>query len=537
MKHLLISIVVLGTILNGCKKEDNVSTTSDLPQVTTSNAMVSDTTIILAGEVTFTDGDANTTRGICWSENPNPTTNDQSQLDNAKGLGAFSIDVFSQLEPNTTYYVKAFAENSVGKVYGNEISFNIKVATELPQVTTSGVVLETNTGFALSGDVTFTDGDLNTTRGICWSKSSSPTTFDNFLFSNSTGLGLFSIEIRDSMLSQNTTYYAKAFAENSVGKVYGNEISFTTGFFNLNAAFINSKGCLECDKYAVGDTFKLQGTNYIVADSDMLLAALANGEDLSKYCTSKVTDMSSIFKDATSFNQDIGSWDVSNVTDMGNMFWGATSFNQDIGNWDVSNVTNMKNIFAEVPPFNQDIGSWDVSSVTNMGGMFYYANSFNQDIGSWDVSSVTTMLYMFGSAPSFNQNIGSWDVSNVTDMKNMFKLATSFNQDIGSWNVSKATNMYGMFYGTPFNQDIGSWDVSSVNNMTDMFQAAASFNQDIGSWNVSKVTSMIYMFQRATSFNQDLTQWCVSNFSSIPSNFSINSGLTPANHPVWGTCP
>tara|TARA_B110000238_G_scaffold61137_1_gene66950 strand:- start:216 stop:1142 length:927 start_codon:yes stop_codon:yes gene_type:complete len=308
MKNLLIAILVLGAILNGCKKEDVVDTATDLPQVITLNATISHTAIILSGEVTFTDGDNSTKRGICWSESPNPTTNDQSYVDNAKGLGAFSVDVFSQLQPYTTYYVKAFAENSVGKVYSNE------------------------------------------------------------------------------------------------------EISFKTG--NMFGAFINSKGCVECDNGAVGDTFNLDGTTYTVADRDMLKDAFDNGKDLSNFCTSKVTDMSSLF-------------------------------------------------FG--PSFNQDIGNWDVSSVTNMQSMFLEANSFSQDIGNWDVSSVT--------------------------------------------------------------------------NMKRMFVNAYAFNQDIGNWDVSKVTSMDAMFSSAGRFNQDLTQWCVSNFDSEPMSFSEDSGLTPANHPVWGTCP
>jgi hypothetical protein len=45
------------------------------------------------------------------------------------------------------------------------------------------------------------------------------------------------------------------------------------------------------------------------------------------------------------------------------------------------------------------------------------------------------------------------------------------------------------------------------------------------------------MFNQATSFNQDLTQWCVSNFNLEPREFSFESGLSPENHPVWGTCP
>ncbi len=72
MKHLLIAILVLGAILNGCKEKDVIDTSKELPQVSTSNPIVLDIAIILSEEVTFTDGDDSTKRGICWSESLNP---------------------------------------------------------------------------------------------------------------------------------------------------------------------------------------------------------------------------------------------------------------------------------------------------------------------------------------------------------------------------------------------------------------------------------------------------------------------------------
>ena len=53
--------------------------------------------------------------------------------------------------------------------------------------------------------------------------------------------------------------------------------------------------CIVCNEYEVGDTFSIDGVTYTVADREMLDEALKNGEDLTKYCTSKVTDMSGMF--------------------------------------------------------------------------------------------------------------------------------------------------------------------------------------------------------------------------------------------------
>ena len=384
--------------------------------------------------------------------------------------------------------------------------------TELPQVTTTNPVVS-DTAVIVGGDVTFTGGDNNTIRGVCWSTSPNPTTSDNFMLDASNGAGVYSFDILGQLMPD-TEYYFKAYAENSVGGAYGNELNFKTSDGNPNNAVINGKGCVECDNYAVGDVFTLNGQTMIVANRGMLYDAIRNGDDITLYCTSKITDMSNML--SSYFDGDIDKWDVSNVTNMESMFASSNMVNfQDIGNWDVSSVTNMKNMFY-LTTFNQDIGNWDVSSVTNMYGMFEGSEDFNQDIGNWDVSSVTNMEGMFYMSsnstlfPAFNQDIGNWDVSNVTNMEFMFRNSRNFNKDIGNWDVSSVTNMYGMFEGT------------------------RNFNQDIGNWDVSSVTNMKWMFSSAEDFNQDLTQWCVSNITSKPTGFGswLSSKL-----PVWGTCP
>ena len=69
---------------------------------------------------------------------------------------------------------------------------------------------------------------------------------------------------------------------------------------------------------------------------------------------------------------------------------------------------------------------------------------------------------------------------------------------------------------------------------------SVAFNDPkISNWDVSNLeaSSFDHMFAYCTNFNQDLSGWCVSQVTSPPRFFSIGSALTPANHPVWGTCP
>ena len=96
---------------------------------------------------------------------------------------------------------------------------------------------------------------------------------------------------------------------------------------------------------------------------------------------------------------DFNDIDTSKITDMSYLFRNLEDFNGDISNWDVSKVTNMKYMFFWCKSFNQDISNWDVSNVTNMRAIFFKCKSFNQDISNWNVLNVTDMRYMFANCP------------------------------------------------------------------------------------------------------------------------------------------
>jgi len=184
--------------------------------------------LIYGDEISFdTENDSPvilTYRGVCWSTSPLPTINDASILDTGTGEGTYSMEI-SDLDADTTYYVRAFAYNSAGLSYGNEVSFDTLPIIELPVVTTSDVTEISNNSAIAEGNVTDDGGDT-TYRGICWSTSEMPTVLDASAVDSNTGEGTYNINLTD--LDADTTYYVRAFAYNSEGLSYGEQITFDT---------------------------------------------------------------------------------------------------------------------------------------------------------------------------------------------------------------------------------------------------------------------------------------------------------------------
>ncbi|MDB9989119.1 BspA family leucine-rich repeat surface protein, partial [Flavobacteriaceae bacterium] len=196
-----------------------------------------------------------------------------------------------------------------------------------------------------------------------------------------------------------------------------------TGTITVNAAAVASSisfvnGTCECPNAIVGDTAVINGVTYTAVDDNSIAGQIANGNV--NLCTTLVTNMSSLFRDNSSFNSDISFWDTAAVNDMSAMFRLASAFNQDIGDWNTSSCTKMESLFDNAISFNQDIGDWDTSNVTNFKYMFDNTDSFNQDIGSWDTSSVTNMFEMFANNNGFNQDLRGWCVTNFSSEPSNF---------------------------------------------------------------------------------------------------------------------
>ncbi|NTW33192.1 MAG: VWA domain-containing protein, partial [Bacteroidetes bacterium] len=190
-----------------------------------STSPISDTSFTTAtggGNVTGDGGMLVTERGVCWSNSPNPTTSN-SHTSDGTGTGSF-ISSITGLNTNTTYYVKAYATNSIGTTYGAQMSFTT-LATVAPTVTTDAITNITSISATSGGNVTSNGGLTVTARGVCWSTSQNPTTINSHT-SNGTGTGSFISNITG--LTIGATYYVRAYATNTIGTSYGSEVSFTT---------------------------------------------------------------------------------------------------------------------------------------------------------------------------------------------------------------------------------------------------------------------------------------------------------------------
>ena len=197
-------------------------TTYDIPSNITANyTYVTNIGADVTGHITSNGGTSLTARGFCWSLAPSPTLQDDYITVSGSSTGAFSGHI-SNLIPGTTYYLNAFATNSVGTVYSADVTFT----TPATPVVTTAAVHSVTTSSAVSGGTVVHDGGLPISdRGICWSTEPSPTLGDAYV-SGGAGAGDFSCGLTD--LEANTIYYVRAYATNSVTTAYGETVSFIT---------------------------------------------------------------------------------------------------------------------------------------------------------------------------------------------------------------------------------------------------------------------------------------------------------------------
>ena len=132
--------------------------------------------------------------------------------------------------------------------------------------------------------------------------------------------------------------------------------------------------------------------------------------DISKPITRKIMDYKIRHDKFDNMNDGYGAiedWNTSKITDMSWLFRNKWEFNRDISKWDVSKVVDMKYMFSQCFEFNQNLNDWDVSNVKHMNHMFHNCYNFNNPLYKWKVSNVERMDYMFYRCDEFCRKLCS----------------------------------------------------------------------------------------------------------------------------------
>jgi uncharacterized protein (TIGR02145 family) len=205
-----------------------------LPTISATSAAsaITSSALTSGGSIDSDGGAFVTARGVVWNTSTNPTVSLSTKTTDGTGIGTFSSSI-SGLTSGVTYYVKAYATNSVGTKYGPEITVNTAQAVATLASTTAASSIGATTATS-GGNITYNGGATVSVSGLVWSTSSNPTIALTTKTSNGSATGAFTSNITG--LTPGTLYYVRSYATNNVGTSYGAQTSFTT----LNTPTISS---------------------------------------------------------------------------------------------------------------------------------------------------------------------------------------------------------------------------------------------------------------------------------------------------------
>jgi Fibronectin type III domain len=220
MKTLsLFLLLVTVSLFFGCKKTE----TASVPVLTTVPVtMFTERTATSGGIINSAGGGVITQVGICWSTTANPTTADSVSL-SVTSTSSFTCNM-TYLNFATVYHVRAFAINSAGTGYGDDVSFT--TAGTAPTAATDSVNSITAVGATLFGAVNpnYLSSTVIFVYGTSTNYSDTVAYSKNPLQNNIP----LSVSADITGLTPGTTYHFRVEAVNPIGTGNGNDLTFTT---------------------------------------------------------------------------------------------------------------------------------------------------------------------------------------------------------------------------------------------------------------------------------------------------------------------
>jgi hypothetical protein len=242
MKKLFLLSTIL--LVLSCSSDDNGNNTTNpevtIPVLTTSVATnVTINGASSGGNITSNGGANITARGVVWNTLPNPTISLTTKTTDGIGVGTFTSNITS-LIPNTIYYVRAYATNSAGTSYGNEITF-----TTVVDVTTGLIAF-----YPFNGNANDTSGNGNNgiVNGALLTTDRNGTANSSYSFSNGNNISIPMTQLLHNLPVRTFSCWFKMNNNQNGGRII--ETTYLNGGISINNnvldAWYNS-GTRECN--------------------------------------------------------------------------------------------------------------------------------------------------------------------------------------------------------------------------------------------------------------------------------------------------
>ena len=262
--------------------------------------------------------------------------------------------------------------------------------------------------------------------------------------------------------------------------------------------------------------------------------------DMTGFDTSKVTDMSNMFKWCSKIKKlDLKKRDTSNVTDMSSMFHGCSGLTWlDVSKFNTSKVTNMSSMFnwCNNSKFTTlDVSKFNTSNVTNMSSMFNWCSKLTGlDLSKFDTSKVTSMEKMFNNCKWLkNLNLNNFNTNNVTTMQSMFNWCSNIIElDLSNFVTNKLININSMFNNCWSLKELNLswWNTNNVTDMNQLFNGCSNLEElDLTTFNTSNVTRMDWMFW----WDSLLTTIYASELFSLSDITTSSNMFKDATNIIW----
>lgn len=187
-----------------------------------SDLSVIDRTITIIGNVDNVGVPPYTERGFIYSTHNNPMyENDYKCVVEGAGSGTFRHKI-ENLSIDVRYYVRAYAVSEIGTFYSDETSFILASSAPVVSIKAVSDISVADRSVTFNGCVDAAGEPAYTEKGFVYGDTNNPTINDTKILVEGTGVGSYSVSVKNLELDKK--YYLRAYAIGKNGVSYSDEV-------------------------------------------------------------------------------------------------------------------------------------------------------------------------------------------------------------------------------------------------------------------------------------------------------------------------